>query len=144
MSTSNERDAGAHGLNGAECPAIPLAKEALHVSNTAADSVFDLHESFGRVTAAMARLEIQHGHFGGALAEVRKEVSRMARKLDSRASQHDLDALDDKLEITAVTNLKRELARVRKRDGRIVGWLVSIVTAVLIAWLCWRLGFSPK
>jgi hypothetical protein len=137
---------GAESLNGngphTECSAIPVSKEALRIAEASADSVMGLHESFGSVTRAVAKMEILHSTFTSQLHDLRLELNMFGRRLDGRVSRHDFEELKDEFEDSKITNLKHELAKVHRRDRRIFWWVMGIVAAVIVAAITTKLGLE--
>jgi hypothetical protein len=108
-------------MNGTD-PALELAREALRIAKNADDSVLNLHESFGGVTRELAGVRIEVGGMRGAMADLGKQVERVARRLSGRASQHDLEEVRDELEDTKVRNLRAELKKAQGQ-GRYIRWV---------------------
>jgi hypothetical protein len=76
----------------------------------------------------------------GLRSELREGFSRLEKRLSSRASKADVEAIEDELEITAVRNLRKELAAVKRRQGAVLKWGAGIAGALIVAAVCTWLG----
>jgi hypothetical protein len=118
-------------INGDGYPCVDnVARER---AESALETARGAYEEIGTVTREISGLRL----------EVKEGFSRLARRLEGRASIHDVEkVVEDHAEITAVTNLKAEVKKLRRREGLLLKWVLSIIAAVIVALICSWIGIK--
>lgn len=125
--------ANANGLD--EC----IDNHARERAETAYSAAVDAYGHLGELTREVA----------GLRADMKIGFKEIRAELRGRASKSDVQELvEEHEEITAVRMLKRELAAVReqsatveRRAWAVVKWILGIVSALVVAYVCARMGW---
>jgi hypothetical protein len=119
-------------MNGDHSPCVDeLARER---ADSALETARSAWQGMGELTREVS----------GLREEVRVGFRDLNRKLDGRASRHDIQDLKDEFEDSKVIYLKGELAKVNKRDGLVLKWVLGILAALIVAALSAHFGLAPK